>query len=366
MNFKKTLLAVGLFLASTAAFAQDENASAPYWFTGVQGGVQVYPLNGSLKDLWTPHYGIHVGRQVSDVFGMRLQALGYESKGLFEDNSILGEPGTYTKYKVWSAKWDVLLNVTQILFPHRTNKSFNWNVFLGAGATGAFDTPEYSDKVALYPGVGTQVEYLFTKNFGINLEVQANHKAMTLNSLDRGNQWQGVAFLGLTCHFGHAKAKKAEPVVVEPVYATRVDTVWYNDTEYKTRTVTQEFSCDDHFQIAKSEPVSESVVTKVTDFVKQYKNVAVSVTGYADKGTGTAEINQKLSQQRAEAVADALKAAGVSADIITVDWKGDTVQPFADNDANRAAIVKLTGETEEKYPVEIKKYRTEQVRYQVQ
>lgn len=56
----------------------------------------------------------------------------------------------------------------------------------------------------------------------------------------------------------------------------------------------------------------------------------------------------------------------VPADIMTVDWKGDTVQPFAENDENRAAIVKVSGETEQKYPVTIKKFRTEEVRYQVQ
>lgn len=361
MNLKTTILAVASLLASTASFAQED--SAP-WYVGVQGGVQAQPLDGSLGDLMTPHYGIQAGRQITDVFGMRLQALGYQAKGMFDQTAISGAPDAYKDYNVWSAKWDVLFNVTNIIAPNRENKSFNWNMFLGAGATGAWNAPKYSDKFALYPGVGTQVEYLLSKNLGVNLELQANHKAMFLSELEKGNKWQGVALLGVAYHFGK-KAKKA-PVVVEPVYATRVDTIWYDDTEYKTKTVTEEFTCDDHFQICQSLPVSESVITKVADFVKTYKNVTVIVTGYADKGTGNPKINMKYSQQRAESVAEALKNAGVSSDIITVDWKGDTEQPFAENDANRAAIVKVSGETDQKYPVTVKKYRTETVRYQVQ
>lgn len=360
MNLK-TIFAAGLLLISTAAFAQED--TNPHWYAGVQGGVQAQPLDGELGDLLTPHFGAQVGRQITDVFGMRLQALGYQAKGMFNEAAITGVPGTVKDYNVWSAKWDVLFNVTNIIAPNRTNKSFNWNMFMGAGATGAWNAPRYSNKFALYPGLGTQVEYMLAKNIGLNLEVQANKKALTLNEIEHGNHWQGVALLGLTYHF---PAKKKVIPVVEPVFAERVDTIWYDDTEYRTKVVTEEFTCDDHFQICQSQPVSESVVTKVVDFVKTYKNVSVSVTGYADKGTGNPRVNQKYSQQRAEAVAEALKTAGVPETIMTVDWKGDTVQPFEENDDNRAAIVKVSGETEQKYPVTVKKYRTEVVRYQVQ
>ena len=41
---------------------------------------------------------------------------------------------------------------------------------------------------------------------------------------------------------------------------------------------------------------------------------------------------------RAENVAKALTAAGIDAARITVDAKGDTVQPFAENDMNRVTI----------------------------
>lgn len=250
----KTILAAGLLLISTAAFAQEN--TNPHWFAGVLGGVQAQPIDGELGDLLTPHFGVQVGRQVTDVFGMRLQALGYQSKGMYNDAAITGVPGSVKDVNVWSAKWDVLFNLTNIIAPNRMNKTFNWNVFMGAGATGAWNVPRYSDKFALYPGLGTQVEYMLAKNIGLNLEVQANHKALYLNEIEPGNHWQGVALLGLTYHFP-AKAKKVVPVVVEPVYAERVDTIWYD-----AQSIRQRLSQKSSLAMITSRFVSQSLSAK--------------------------------------------------------------------------------------------------------
>ena len=73
-------------------------------------------------------------------------------------------------------------------------------------------------------------------------------------------------------------------------------------------------------------------------FLKANPETKVSVTGYADAGTGNPTINLKYSQQRAENVAKALREAGIDGARITVDAKGDTVQPFSENDKNRVSI----------------------------
>ena len=49
-----------------------------------------------------------------------------------------------------------------------------------------------------------------------------------------------------------------------------------------------------------------------------------------------------LSQRRAEAVRKALiDNYGVNPDNIIIDYKGDTVQPFATNEWNRVAIINI-------------------------
>ena len=119
------------------------------------------------------------------------------------------------------------------------------------------------------------------------------------------------------------------------------------------------------YEIKKSEPVPASLVDAVVAFVKVNKNCKVSIVGYSDKETGTRKFNMKLSQERAQNVEAALLAAGVDTACISTEWKGDTVQPFAENDKNRAVVVKTTGEGVKKEPVTIKKIRTEEVRYRI-
>ena len=102
----------------------------------------------------------------------------------------------------------------------------------------------------------------------------------------------------------------------------------------------------DVFFVINSSRVRGEEMSKVDELVSYMKaNPAakVAVTGYADKGTGTAAYNMKISRMRAESVADALRAAGISADRISVDAKGDTEQPFEVNNRNRVAIA-IAGE----------------------
>lgn len=72
--------------------------------------------------------------------------------------------------------------------------------------------------------------------------------------------------------------------------------------------------------------------------MKKHLAVKVNVTGYADVNTGNAKINSKLSEKRANNVAEALKAKGIAANRITIDYKGDTVQPYNTPEENRVSI----------------------------
>ena len=65
----------------------------------------------------------------------------------------------------------------------------------------------------------------------------------------------------------------------------------------------------------------------------------INISGYADKGTGTAEINAALAKKRVETVAAQLIEAGVPDTQVMVKSYGDTVQPFEENDKNRCVII---------------------------
>jgi outer membrane protein OmpA-like peptidoglycan-associated protein len=76
------------------------------------------------------------------------------------------------------------------------------------------------------------------------------------------------------------------------------------------------------------------------NYLNEHPNATCVVTGYADKKTGNAKINLKLSEQRSNAVAKAMETKyGINKNRLSVNWKGDGLQPFQlENEKNRAVL----------------------------
>ncbi|MBB4036154.1 outer membrane protein OmpA-like peptidoglycan-associated protein [Dysgonomonas hofstadii] len=76
------------------------------------------------------------------------------------------------------------------------------------------------------------------------------------------------------------------------------------------------------------------------NYLNENPGATCVITGYADKKTGNATINQRLSKNRSEAVAKAMEEKyGIAKNRLSVNWKGDGIQPFElDNDKNRAVL----------------------------
>ena len=88
--------------------------------------------------------------------------------------------------------------------------------------------------------------------------------------------------------------------------------------------------------------INKAELTKQSDaylysIAQAYKNSELVVKGYADAQTGNPEYNMELSKKRAEVVKNKLIEYGATN--VSIEAFGDTVQPFADNDMNRVAIV---------------------------
>ncbi len=76
----------------------------------------------------------------------------------------------------------------------------------------------------------------------------------------------------------------------------------------------------------------------VLDWMKANPGMKVKVNGYADK-TGSAEINQKTANMRANIVADYLGRNGVSADLIEANGYGVDSEAFVDSLARRVDVL---------------------------
>ena len=84
--------------------------------------------------------------------------------------------------------------------------------------------------------MGAQLDVNLHKNVSLNLEVDANSLGDRFNSKVNGSDdWQLTASLGLAVKFGYKKAKKAVAAPVEEEWATRMDTIWYDDVVESAR-----------------------------------------------------------------------------------------------------------------------------------
>lgn len=87
-------------------------------------------------------------------------------------------------------------------------------------------------------------------------------------------------------------------------------------------------------------PDEEVNVYSMAEWLKANPKEKIVIAGYADKDTGTAEYNMKLSQRRADAVRNALvNEYGISADRLETKSFGSEVQEYpSNNDWNRIVI----------------------------
>lgn len=359
------MLAAALcLLASSAVKAQesDNEYLRSYSFIEAQGGGQITLTDAKMDKLITPVGALSFGHFFSPVVGARLHVSGWQAKSGFDD---LG----YYKWNFINTNADLLINLSNLISPKRDH--FLNLVFIGGvGLNTAWGNDEANDMAAANNGLnmplvwdgtrlshniraGLRLETDARKPFGVSLEVNANSLDDRFNSkYNNSDDWMLTASLGLSFRFGHRynkPAPKPEPVVVaepapEPVPAPKPE------PKVITRTIEKKVPVKLHeerfYNIRETDADGpKKQMQRVADFLKDYPETKVTVTGYADKGTGNPKLNTKYAKQRADQykkeLVDNYNADGSR---IITDSKGDTVQPFAENDKNRCVIIE--GEAE--------------------
>ena len=91
----------------------------------------------------------------------------------------------------------------------------------------------------------------------------------------------------------------------------------------------------------------KDVVTEAKEALSQTDAIVIYVSGYADRA-GPEDFNMGLSKRRAEAIANALMAAGMERKYLEVSWHGEHELPIATPDgvreqANRSVLLSVWG-----------------------
>ena len=373
MKAFKTLFTVALAGLSTAAMAQatytdkdgNEYTFKKHAFLDLQGGAQYTLGEAKFGDLISPNVQLGIGYQFSPVFGMRLQANGWQSKGGWNGYKATKDGTPYTadyKFKYVAPGLDFMFNLSNLFCGWNPNRVFNATAFIGGGANFAWGNDEVNEiaanikdqrsylleylwdgtKVRPFGRAGLDLEFKVSKAVSIMIEGNANITSDKYNSKKAGNaDWYFNALAGLRINLGKSHTK-AEPVKEAPVPVQE-----YVKPEPKPQPKVEEKKVEeirrDVFFVINSNKIAsneESKIKEVVDFLNANPDAKVVVTGYADAGTGNDRINDAISAKRAAAVVKALKEKyGIEESRITEDSKGARVQPFSENDKNRVSIM---------------------------
>ena len=366
---KFMFLAAMLFAAFTTASAQEDQVIEefqPHWFLQLQGGASYTLGEAKFKDLLSPAAQVAVGYQFNPVLGLRLQGSGWQSKG-----GWVSHPKADYKWNYASAGLDLKVSLTNLIGGWKPKRVVNLGLIVGGAANIGWNNKEAQDlqqvlatmppvydpngytheleylwdgtKVRPVGRVGLDLDFRCSDRVAITLEGNANVLADKYNSKKAEKKlkadWYFNALLGVKVALGPTVKRTVipAPVVEEPQPVVEEPKPVVKPTPVVKK---PEMRTEIFYAIRETVAVGAEAakLQNLIAFLKANPETKVNVTSYADAGTGNAKINEMYAAQRAENVAKALTEAGIDAARITVDSKGDTVQPFAENDKNRVSI----------------------------
>lgn len=351
--------------AQTEQKAIIDSKSYDNWYIGVNGGVATKTSHNVWKDNLNLNGGVRVGRWFTPAFGLA-----------FESNAYFGnkpKPSTGTIVKYLNTGLAATINLSNWWFGYPGQPRFFEVIALpGLGMGHVFGN---EDKVAQNLNDMTAklaLDFAFNidkkKSLQLYLEpamlyaLYGNTSTNTDLNMNVNRSYFQVN-IGVIYKFkntnGTHNFKYAEPVMISnDVELSRLnDRISELESEnaalknaHKPTATTQVIekinkTIDPVVTFPKSSSVIESLqypnIENMAKYMKNNKDIKLKVTGYAST-EGTKELNQKLSEARAEAVKHALITKyGISADRIEIAGDGATDTLSSERAYNRIAIMSV-------------------------
>ena len=349
-------------------YVYEEVEFRPHLYLEAGVGAQYTLGEARFKDQLSPNAQIALGYQLTSWLGGRLQVNGWQSRGGWNGYGNPSFTQAY-KYKYVAPGIDVMLNLSNLILGWNPDRLFTLSVFAGGGANIAFDNQEVIDiarglydktayrleylwdgtRVLPYGRAGLQAAFRLSDRLSLSVEGNANILSDKYNSKRADNpDWYFNALVGVRVNLGptYTSTALAPPAeVVEPVPMVQVERVEEPAPEPRPQQPQQQtiepLRRDVFFLINRYDirPVEQQKVREIAEYLHRYPRTRVTVTGYADAGTGNDQINDRLAAQRADAVLRELRDRyNIEGERIFYDYKGARIQPFEENNLNRVAI----------------------------
>ena len=389
MMKRLTMIAVALLMLGGAASAQQSKSDEslefrPHWSLKVQGGVAHTIGEASFSELISPAAQLSASYNFHHAMAVRVGLSGWQGKG----SAVIADKIYRFHYAQLNA--DYVLDLASLAgFKH--DRIVSPYLFAGIGGAYGFNNkeaaplnqpvegsdfqgtlPYYWESLPLVAGrFGAGVDFWVTDGIALGLEANGNFYSDRLNSkkayVGMLADWQINLLAGVTFRLGkntrpsavyaaavaaaeaaaaEAAAKAAaakaaaEKAAAEKAAAEKAAAEAAAKAAAERAAIAAENSDNVFFTINSTyiRKAEGKKLEKLAEWMKATPDFNVALVGYADKETGTAAGNLKLSERRAKVVKERLVKLGVPAERIATAFKGDTVQPFAENNKNRVVI----------------------------
>ena len=371
MKLNKVLLSGVIALSCVSASAQEAdktvNVFTPHWYAQAQVGGQYTLGEIGFGKLLSPNVQVGIGYNFNKVVGARFSLNTWQSKA-----------GQNVAGNVYKWKWnyvapmvDATFNLTNLFCEYNPDRLVEVGVFGGIGANIAWGNDEAADaqkailagagknlaevqaplenlwdgtKTRFVARVGANVDFRVSDRVKLGVELSANTLSDKYNSKKAGNpDWYFNALVGVKVALSETHTTKVIPAPkpVEKIIERIIEKPAPAPApKVESKVVEENFRRDIFFPIGNTN-IAKSQRTKIAEIVEYMKenpDAKITLTGYADKGTGSVRFNDKIAARRALTVYNTLAAKGVAKSRMIKESKGCRVQPFEENDMNRVTI----------------------------
>ena len=387
------MIAASLLLLGGVASAQQSKTDEtlefrPHWSLNVQGGVAHTRGESEFSTLLSPAAQLSATYRFHHAMGVRFGFGGWQGKGA----ALLPEGYQGYAYQFAQLNADYILDLAGVFGGVNHKRVVSPYILAGVGAGYGFNNEQaapYKDQLEYYwdskifapvGRAGLGIDFRLGECVSLGIEGNTNILSDKFNSKKAENvDWQFNVLAGLSFRFGkntRPSVAYAEKVAAEAAAAAAAEAAAKAEAERLAaekaaaekaaaekaarekaeaeRLAAEKAAAE---RAAKAAENSDNVfftigstyirkaedakLVKLAEWMKANPDFNVSLVGYADRETGTPKGNEKLSAARAKVVKDRLVKLGVEESRIMTAYKGDTVQPFAENAKNRVVMCTL-------------------------
>lgn len=370
---------------------------------GIQANVNPDNFDNGFGKAITPQITLSVGKWINPVWGVRGQLFGWQTKlntdymmspldkygigGYNVEKNIFeyGKENNYRKYKknYIGLNADIMLNLTNLFCGYKEGRNFEFTLFLGPNLTAVKSYCHWQEsKVPVEAKVGDQTykgeynrytamsdnlhwlvggtvglgaKYNIDRFWALDLEVRGSVTPSPFGVASNSNTDGALAAtIGATYTFrGKKFVTCRDNGIDEDALNAKINELKERLANMKPEVVEKVVEKEILKEVEVAGPRAiffEIGKAKITDrglvnlelaakVIKENPNRKYKLIGYADKATGSAKINQKLSKERAQAVYDALVKDGVNPNQLEMVAEGGQDNMFGKAALNRVVIL---------------------------